>query len=184
MLAPHNHCELAAAVLRPYVSEKTYWIVKHHGIFQAYYYAHLEGGDRHARDRFREDPYYQDTKNHAVNDEGIVGKLVPGTARVSHFNFHADATQAFIGADRKPTVFVLAKPTKNPRPEDFVGFYSDGALGMSLFPDVWHTSRLPVEGSQEYENTQGNQYREATVDYDFCQEGVALEVALEEPQES
>ena len=60
MLAPYNHCELAAAVLRPYVSEKTHWIVKHHGIFQAYYYAHLEGRDRNARDRYREHPYYQD----------------------------------------------------------------------------------------------------------------------------
>ena len=59
MLAPYNHCELAAAILRPYVSEKTYWIVKHHGIFQAYYYAHLEGGDRNARDRYREHPHYQ-----------------------------------------------------------------------------------------------------------------------------
>ena len=59
-LAPYNHCELAAAVLRPYVSEKTYWIVKHHGIFQAYYFAHLEGGDRNARDRYRDHPYYQD----------------------------------------------------------------------------------------------------------------------------
>ncbi len=30
-LAPANHSEVAAAVLRPYVSEKNYWIVKHHG---------------------------------------------------------------------------------------------------------------------------------------------------------
>ena len=27
LLSPHNHSELAAAVLRPYVSEKTWWIV-------------------------------------------------------------------------------------------------------------------------------------------------------------
>ena len=33
-LAPANHSEVAAAVLRPYVSEKNYWIVKHHGVFQ------------------------------------------------------------------------------------------------------------------------------------------------------
>ncbi len=39
-------------------------------------------------------PYF---RNHAVNDEGIVAKLVAGAARLSHFNFHADATQAFIG---------------------------------------------------------------------------------------
>ena len=33
-LAPLNHAEYAAAVLKPYVSEKTHWIVEKHGIFQ------------------------------------------------------------------------------------------------------------------------------------------------------
>lgn len=59
LLAPHNHSELAAAVLRPYVSERTCWIVRQHGLFQSYYYAHHTGGDRHARDRYRDHPYYQ-----------------------------------------------------------------------------------------------------------------------------
>ena len=60
LLSPHNHSELAAAVLRPYVSERAYWIVRHHGLFQSYYYAHHTGGDRHARDAYREHPWYQD----------------------------------------------------------------------------------------------------------------------------
>jgi len=60
-LAPHSHSELAAAVLRPYVSDKTYWVIKHHGLFQMYYYAHHLGGDRHARDRFKDHPWYEDT---------------------------------------------------------------------------------------------------------------------------
>ena len=51
-LAPRSHSEMAAAILRPYVSEKTYWIIKYHGLFQMYYYAHHVGGDRNARDRF------------------------------------------------------------------------------------------------------------------------------------
>ena len=33
-LAPLNHAEYAAAVLKPYVSEKTHWIIEKHGIFQ------------------------------------------------------------------------------------------------------------------------------------------------------
>ena len=33
-LAPLNHSEYAAAVLKPYVSEKTHWIIEKHGIFQ------------------------------------------------------------------------------------------------------------------------------------------------------
>ena len=60
LLSPHNHSELAAAVLRPYVSERAYWIVRHHGLFQSYYYTHHLGGDRHARDAYRGHPWYQD----------------------------------------------------------------------------------------------------------------------------
>ena len=59
-LAPYNHSQLVASVLRPYVSEKVYWIMLHHGIFQEYYYAHHIGGDRNARDKFKDHPYYQD----------------------------------------------------------------------------------------------------------------------------
>ena len=58
-LAPYNHCELAAAILRPYVSERTYWVVKYHGVFQAHYYAHHYGADPDERDRYRESPHYQ-----------------------------------------------------------------------------------------------------------------------------
>jgi predicted HD phosphohydrolase len=33
-IAPANHGQVAAEILRPYVSEETYWIVKHHGLVQ------------------------------------------------------------------------------------------------------------------------------------------------------
>lgn len=58
-LAPKNHGEMAAAILKRYVSEQTYWIVKHHALFNQYYYAHHLGGDRNAREKYREHPYYQ-----------------------------------------------------------------------------------------------------------------------------
>ncbi len=57
-LAPYNHSEMAAAILRPYVRPEVAWIVEHHGLFQNYYYVHHFGGDRHARDRLREHPWY------------------------------------------------------------------------------------------------------------------------------
>ena len=60
IIAPANHSEVAAALLKPYVSEKNHWIVKHHGVFQGYYYFHFYGLDRDARERYREHPYYQD----------------------------------------------------------------------------------------------------------------------------
>ena len=59
-LAPFNHSQLVASVLRPYVSEKVYWIMLHHGLFQEYYYAHHIGRDRNARDQFKDHQYYQD----------------------------------------------------------------------------------------------------------------------------
>jgi len=58
-LAPANHSDFAAALLAPYVSEKNHWIVKHHGVFQGYYYFHFFGQDRDAREKYRDHPYYQ-----------------------------------------------------------------------------------------------------------------------------
>ena len=53
-LAPMNHSEYAASVLKPYVSEKTHWIIEKHGEFQTYYYAHHFGGDRNKRDQYKD----------------------------------------------------------------------------------------------------------------------------------
>ena len=57
-LAPYNHSEVAAAILRPYVRPEVTWIVEQHGLFQAYYYAHHFGEDRNARDRYSGHPHY------------------------------------------------------------------------------------------------------------------------------
>ena len=59
-LAMENHAEMAASILRPYVSEKTAWIVKHHGIFQGFYFWHHIGEDRNARDKYKDHPWYDD----------------------------------------------------------------------------------------------------------------------------
>ena len=60
-LAPLNHSEYAAAVLKTYVSEKTHWIVEKHGEFQMYYYVHHLGGNRNQREKYKEHKYYEDT---------------------------------------------------------------------------------------------------------------------------
>ncbi|PPR46997.1 MAG: hypothetical protein CFH19_00773 [Alphaproteobacteria bacterium MarineAlpha5_Bin9] len=62
-IAPLNHSELAAAVLKPFVSEKTRWIVEMHGLFQTYYYNHHYGKDRNLRDKYFGHPFYEDTIN-------------------------------------------------------------------------------------------------------------------------
>ena len=60
-LAPMNHAEYAATFLKPYVSEKTHWIIEKHGEFQAYYYAHHLGKDRNIRNKYKDHKYFKDT---------------------------------------------------------------------------------------------------------------------------
>ncbi len=59
-MAPYSHGEYVAAIMKPYINERVCWIIKYHPLFQAYYYAHHLGGDRNARDRFRDHPWYDD----------------------------------------------------------------------------------------------------------------------------
>lgn len=58
-IAPLNHSQVAAAVLRPYVSDRAWWIVQHHGLFQGYYWFEFYGRDRHERERHVDSPYYE-----------------------------------------------------------------------------------------------------------------------------
>jgi predicted HD phosphohydrolase len=66
-LAPYNHQEIAAGILRPYVRPEVTWIVEQHALFQSYYYAHHFGGDRNARDRYRDHPWYEACKSFCAN---------------------------------------------------------------------------------------------------------------------
>lgn len=58
--APYNHDEYAAAILKPFVREQVTWVVEKHGDFQRLYYAMHTGGNPHARDKFKGQPYYDD----------------------------------------------------------------------------------------------------------------------------
>lgn len=58
-LAPYNHSQLAASIIRPYVRGEVTWVVHHHGLFQKVYYAHHFGEDPNERDRYRDHPWYQ-----------------------------------------------------------------------------------------------------------------------------
>ncbi len=61
ILAPNNHAQMAASVLRPFISEDNYWLVQHHAIFQGYYFWHHYGQDRDARERYCGHPMFQRT---------------------------------------------------------------------------------------------------------------------------
>lgn len=58
--APFNHAAASAEILQPFVSDRTYQVVRHHALFQSFYYAHHFGGDRNARDAFRAEPWFTD----------------------------------------------------------------------------------------------------------------------------
>jgi predicted HD phosphohydrolase len=66
-LAPYNHADIAAAIIRPYVRPEVTWIVEQHGLFQMYYYAHHTGGNRDAREKFSGHPWYQTCKDFCAN---------------------------------------------------------------------------------------------------------------------
>lgn len=60
-LGSHNHPDIAAAILKPFVSEQNLWMVQNHGIFQGYYFFHHLGLDRNMRDKFAGHPWYEYT---------------------------------------------------------------------------------------------------------------------------
>ena len=57
-LGTYNHPDVAAAILKPFVSEQLHWICQHHGAFQGYYFWHFIGMDKDARDAFRDSPHF------------------------------------------------------------------------------------------------------------------------------
>lgn len=60
-LAPFNHPDIAAGIVKPFVSEKNWWMTKHHGIFQGYYFWHHIGLDRNTRDQYSDSPWFNYT---------------------------------------------------------------------------------------------------------------------------
>ena len=61
-LGCYNHPDIAAAVLKPFVSEANLWMVQHHGIFQGYNFFHHIGLDRDMREQFKGQPHYGRTE--------------------------------------------------------------------------------------------------------------------------
>ena len=69
-LAPFNHPEIAAAIVKPFVSEANHWMVEHHGIFQGYYFWHHIGLNRNTRDRFSNHQHYDRCEEFCAEYDG------------------------------------------------------------------------------------------------------------------
>lgn len=61
-LGTFNHADLAATILRPFVSEANHWMIEKHAIFQGYNFFHHIGMDRNMRDMFKGNAHYQRTE--------------------------------------------------------------------------------------------------------------------------
>lgn len=60
-LGSFNHPDIAAAILKPFVSPENFEMIEKHGLFQAYYFFHFLGMDRNLRDQFKGQPLYDRT---------------------------------------------------------------------------------------------------------------------------
>lgn len=149
MLAPDHHGEMAAAILAPYVSPELTWIVRHHGLFQTYYYAHHYGEDRNARDRYRDHPYFSscarfceeyDQNSFDPNyDTEPIEFFEPMVRRVlsldrRHVDHHA------AGADGSPRAAMAPQPGMGVR-----GAAESGTSAAADFRDVGRVSSAGIE---------------------------------------
>jgi predicted HD phosphohydrolase len=69
-LGTFNHADIAAAILKPFVSDENFWMVEKHGIFQGYYFFHHLGLDRHLREQFRGHPWFARTEEFCAKYDG------------------------------------------------------------------------------------------------------------------
>ena len=58
-LGTYNHPDVAAAIVKPFVSEEDHWICEKHGAFQGYFYFHHVGMDRNIREQYRGHPSFE-----------------------------------------------------------------------------------------------------------------------------
>lgn len=84
-LATYNHPDVAAAVLKPFVSEEIHWIVQHHNIFQGYFYFQHLGLDRNMRDNYRDHPLFEATADFAEKYDQAAFDPEYDTAPLSFF---------------------------------------------------------------------------------------------------
>ncbi len=69
-LGSFNHADIAAAIVKPFVSDELHWMVEKHAIFQGYYFFHFLGLDRDMRDQFAGHPYYDVTAEFTADFDG------------------------------------------------------------------------------------------------------------------
>ena len=60
-LGSFNHADIAASILKPFVSEQNLFMLEKHAIFQGYYFFEYLGLDKNLREQFRDHPWFDYT---------------------------------------------------------------------------------------------------------------------------
>lgn len=92
-----NHPEIAAAILKPYVSEDVHWMILVHQDFQGRHYYHHFGQDPDQRDRYRDHPAYELAEHFTDDWDQVAFDPEAPTPPLGHFE------------DRVRDVFASAK---------------------------------------------------------------------------
>jgi predicted HD phosphohydrolase len=62
MVCPSAHGDFSAILLRPYISDKNYWMLQHHEIFQQVHFHDLDEINPDEREQWRGHPYFEWTE--------------------------------------------------------------------------------------------------------------------------
>jgi predicted HD phosphohydrolase len=103
-LGTYNHPDIAAAILKPFISEANHFMVEKHGIFQGYYFFHHIGMDRNMRDAFKDHPHYARTEEFCALYDG---PAFDGTKEVLPLSFFEPMVQRVL-AGPKTSIYKAA----------------------------------------------------------------------------
>jgi predicted HD phosphohydrolase len=102
LVGDENHDAVSAEILRPYVREDVYQVVRHHQAFTARYLAPVYGGDPDERARWRTAPWF-----------GLAERFVDEWDQRSFDpEYDTEPLENFVGAVRR--VFVVSDPVGVP----------------------------------------------------------------------
>jgi predicted HD phosphohydrolase len=80
-----NHPRISAEILRPYVREEVYDVIRTHQDFQGRHYYHHFGGDAAARERYRDEPWFALGEQFADEWDQVSFDDAYDTLPLSHF---------------------------------------------------------------------------------------------------
>ena len=103
-LAPENHSQFAASILKPYVRAEVTWVVEMHGLFQMQYYAHHYGKDAQGHLVYKDHPWFASCQRFCERyDQAAFDPAYP-TRPLSHFApmLHEVFSRAPFAQDAQP----------------------------------------------------------------------------------